>query len=131
EALGLLDDESIRERWQGAVEQATDQRSLNIARNVKDQKLKATLETAADHAVKQAVEKIDDDLYVMVLIDKSGSMHRAIEQAKEALSRLLAGLSLDRMGIACFDTVGTRLIPKAASRLAVQHMLKGLAASGG
>ncbi|MBN1206445.1 MAG: VWA domain-containing protein, partial [Myxococcaceae bacterium] len=65
------------------------------------------------------------------LIDKSGSMEGAIEQSKEALSRILAGFPMDKLHIASFDTVGTVLKPKAASRMAVQHMLQGIKASGG
>jgi hypothetical protein len=67
----------------------------------------------------------------MFLIDKSGSMEGAIEQSKEALSRILAGFPLEKLHIASFDTMGTVLKPKAASRAAVQHMLQGIKASGG
>jgi Mg-chelatase subunit ChlD len=67
----------------------------------------------------------------MFLIDKSGSMEGAIEQSKEALSRILAGFPLEKLHIASFDTMGTVLKPKASSRAAVQHMLQGIRASGG
>ena len=67
----------------------------------------------------------------MFLIDKSGSMEGAIEQSKEALTRILAGFPLEKLHIASFDTVGTVLKPKAASRTAVQHMLQGIKARGG
>jgi von Willebrand factor type A domain len=71
------------------------------------------------------------DVHVMFLIDKSGSMEGAIEQSKEALSRILAGFAPDKVHIATFDTMGTVLKPKAASRSAVQHMLGRISASGG
>jgi hypothetical protein len=58
-------------------------------------------------------------------------MEGAIEQSKEALTRILAGFPMDKLHIATFDTVGTVLKPKAPSRTAVQHMLKDIKASGG
>ncbi len=67
----------------------------------------------------------------MVLIDKSGSMTNAIEKSKEMLTRILAGFPEEKVHIATFDTVGTVMKPKAPSRAAVQHMLKGISASGG
>jgi hypothetical protein len=67
----------------------------------------------------------------MFLIDKSGSMEGAIQQSKEALTRILAGFPSDRVHIAAFDTMGTVLRPKAASRAAVEHMLSGIRAGGG
>jgi hypothetical protein len=71
------------------------------------------------------------DVRVMFLIDKSGSMQGAIEQSKEALTKILAGFPLEKLHIATFDTMGTVLTPKAATRAAVQHMLKGINADGG
>jgi hypothetical protein len=71
------------------------------------------------------------DLHVMFLVDKSGSMQGAIEQSKEALSRILAGFAPDRVHVATFDTMGTVLKPKAPTRAAVQHMLAKVTASGG
>ncbi len=133
ESLGLLEDREIKARWEAAIRTATDQRALNVAKNVKSRALKEKLEEAADHAVKVAVSEAtrDGDLEVIFLIDKSGSMEGAIEQSKEALSRILAGFPLERLHVAAFDTSGTVLRPKAASRLAVQHMLRDLRASGG
>src|SRR6185436_15176819 len=91
------------------------------------------LESAADHAAQQAVQAAtaEQDVRVMFLIDKSGSMEGAIEQSKEALARILAGFPMDKLHIASFDTVGTVLKPKASSRMAVQHMLQGIKAAGG
>lgn len=110
-----------------------DQRALNIAKNVRDQGVREKLEEAADHAAKKAVEAAtrEVDVRVLFLIDKSGSMSGAIEQSKEALSRILAGFPPDKLHIAAFDTLGTVLVPKAPSRVAVQHMLSGLRAEGG
>jgi hypothetical protein len=133
EELGLMADADVRARWEDAIESATDQRALNIAKNVKSEALRDKLEQAADHAARQAVEAVthDIDVRVMFLIDKSGSMSDAIEKSKEALSRILAGFPVAKLHIATFDTSGTLLEPKAASRKAVEHMLSGVRAGGG
>jgi hypothetical protein len=133
ESLGLLTEPEIRDRWEQAVKSATDQRALNIAKNVRDPSVREKLEEAADHAAKKAVEAAtrEVDVRVMFLIDKSGSMSGAIEQSLEALARILAGFPPDKLHIASFDTMGTALVPKAASRAAVQHMLSGIRAEGG
>ncbi len=133
ESMGLLTEPEIRERWEEAIETATDQRALNIAKNVRDPGVKAKLEEAADNAARQAVAAAtaEVDVHVMFLIDKSGSMSGAIEQSKEALSRILAGFSPEKLHIATFDTMGTHLTPKAPTRAAVQHMLSGIRAEGG
>lgn len=133
EELGLMTDPEIRARWEQSLERATDQRALNIAKNVRNKALREKLEEAADHAAQNAVREAtkNSDVHVMFLIDKSGSMHGAIEQSKEALSRILAGFPLEKLHIATFDTMGTVLQPKAPSRAAVQHMLKGIRADGG
>ncbi|MEO8701721.1 MAG: VWA domain-containing protein [Kofleriaceae bacterium] len=132
EELGLLSVPEIRGRWEAALTTATDQRALNIAKNVRDEGLKSKLEEAADHAVKNAVAASvsEVDVRVMFLVDKSGSMQGAIEQSKDALGKILAGFPLDRLHVAAFDTMGQVLKPKAASRLAVQHMLAPLKADG-
>jgi hypothetical protein len=133
EELGLMADADIRARWEKAVAGADDQRALHIAKNVKSKALREKLEGAADAAAKRAVTEAtkDADVRVMVLVDKSGSMTNAIEKSKEVLARILAGFPEEKVHIATFDTVGTVLKPKAASRAAVQHMLKGISASGG
>jgi hypothetical protein len=133
EALGLLTEPEIRKRWERAVATATDQRGINIAKNVRSQALRDKLAEGADNAVRKAVAAAtaDADLRVMFLIDKSGSMQGAIEQSKEALSRILAGFPADKLHIAAFDTIGTILTPKAPTRGAVQHMLSSVQATGG
>ncbi|MFT3842918.1 MAG: VWA domain-containing protein [Myxococcaceae bacterium] len=133
EELGLMADAEIRERWEKAVSTATDQRALNIAKNVKNKELKEKLEEAADVAARKAVAEStgEADVRVMFLIDKSGSMQGAIEKSKDALTRILAGFPLEKLHIATFDTAGTVLKPKAASRAAVAHMLDRISAGGG
>ena len=133
EELGLMADAEVRQRWERAIATATDQRALNIAKNVRSKEVREKLEQAADVAAQKAVAEAtkDVDVRVMFLIDKSGSMQGAIEQSTEALSKILAGFPVDKVHIATFDTTGTVLVPKAASRAAVQHMLKGIHANGG
>ncbi|AGC42968.1 hypothetical protein MYSTI_01636 [Myxococcus stipitatus DSM 14675] len=133
EELGLLAEPTVRTRWEKAIQTATDQRALNIAKNVRSDVLRQKLEEASDNAARKAVEEAtaETDVRVMFLIDKSGSMEGAIENSKEALARILAGFPMEKLHIAAFDTTGTVLKPKASNRTAVQHMLAGLKASGG
>ncbi|MEM6293291.1 MAG: VWA domain-containing protein [Myxococcota bacterium] len=133
EELGLMTDPDVRAAWEKAIESATDQRGLNIAKNVQNQELKQRLQASADKAVQKAVSEAtgEQDIHVMFLIDRSGSMQGALEKSVEALSRILAGFPLDKLHIASFDTMGLVHTPKAASRAAVAHMLKGVSAGGG
>jgi hypothetical protein len=133
EDLGLMTEPAIRARWEEAIKTATDQRALNVAKNVKDKDVKAKLEEAADNAVQAAVIEAtrELDVRIMFLIDKSGSMSGAIEQSVEALTRILAGFPAEKLHVASFDTMGTVLRPKATSRAGIQHMLSGIRAEGG
>lgn len=133
ESLGLLADPEILARWQLAVRTATDQRALNIAKNVRNRALREELEGAADAAAKAAVEEAvgDADLHVVFLIDTSASMEGAIETSKEALVRILAGFPPERLHIVAFDTVGKVIRLKQPTRTGVQHALRRLRASGG
>lgn len=133
EELGLMTEPEIRQRWEKAIADSTDQRSLQIAKNVRSKVLKDKLEEASDNAAKKAVAEAtaEQPVEVMFLIDKSGSMEGAIDKSKEALSRILAGFPANHVHIASFDTVGTVLVPKAPNRAAVQHMLAAIKAGGG
>lgn len=133
EQLNLLSEPEIKARWDKAIASATDQRTLNIVKNVQSKEIREKLEEAADNAARKAVSEAvtEAEVHVMFLIDKSGSMQGAIETSKEALTRILAGFPLDRVHIASFDTMGMVLKPKAPNRPAIQHMLSGLHASGG
>lgn len=133
EELGLMTEPEIRQRWEKAIADSTDQRSLQIAKNVRSKVLKEKLEEASDNAAKKAVAEAtaEQPVEVMFLIDKSGSMEGAIDKSKEALSRILAGFPAKNVHIASFDTVGTVLVPKAPNRAAVQHMLAAIKAGGG
>ncbi len=133
EELGLLVVPEIRAKWEKAITTATDQRGLNIAKNVRDASLKDKLADSADNAARKAVAEAsaEAELRVMFLVDKSGSMQGAIESSKDALAKILAGFPLDQLHVAAFDTTGMVLKPKAASRKAVEHMLAPLRADGG
>jgi hypothetical protein len=133
EELGLMTEPEVRMRWEKAIAEATDQRALNIAKNVRSRELRTKLEDASDNAVRHAVAQAaaEQPVSVMFLIDKSGSMAGAIDKSKEALSNILAGFPEQHVHIASFDTVGTVLKPKAPSRAAVQHMLGSIKAGGG
>ncbi len=133
EDLGLLSVPEIRGRWEKSIETATDQRGLNIAKNVRDAGLKEKLAESADNAVKKAVASAtaEADIRVMFLVDKSGSMQGAIETSKDVLGKMLAGFPLEKLHVATFDTMGQVLKPKAASSVAVKHMLAPIKADGG
>lgn len=133
EELGLLTVPEIRAKWDKAIASSTDQRGLNIARNVRDAALKEKLADSADNAARKAVAaaSAEVDVRVMFLVDKSGSMQHAIDASKEVLEKILAGFPLDKLHVAAFDTMGQVLRPKAATRLAVQHMLAPLRGEGG
>ena len=133
ESLGLLADAEIRARWEKALLSATDQRSLNVARNVRGADVRESLEVAAEAAVATAVSDAvaDEDVHVFFLVDKSGSMEGAITKSKETLIRILAGFPPERLHIATFDTMGRVLRPKATSRAGVTHLLSTVNAGGG
>jgi hypothetical protein len=133
EELGLMAVPEIRARWEQAIQEATDQRGLNIAKNVRSAELKDKLAESADVAARKAVAEAakEADVRVMFLVDKSGSMSTAIDAAKEALIKILAGFPPDKLHIAAFDTMGQVLVPKAANRTGVQHMLAPLKGEGG
>ena len=133
ENLGLLADAEIRQRWESAIGAATDLRSLTVAANLRDAELRETLESAAEAAVARAASEAiaDEDVHVMFLIDKSGSMQGAIEKSVQALVRILAGFPSERLHIALFDTIGKVVRLKASNRTAVMHALGGVVAAGG
>jgi hypothetical protein len=133
EEMGLMTEPEIRKRWEKAIAESTDQRALNIAKNVRNKEIKEKLAEASDNAAKKAIAEAtaEQPIDVMFLIDKSGSMEGAIDKSKEALSRILAGFPQECVHIASFDTVGTVLKPKAPTRAAVQHMLSAIKAGGG
>jgi hypothetical protein len=131
EALGLLQVQDIRAKWQAATQAAEDQRSANIARNVKSKETKEVLQVAAEVAVQKAVAEVLRGLVIYFLVDISGSMTNAIEQAKVYLGKLLPAFPLDKIHIAVFQTVGREVKLKAASQAAVNQAFVGINAGGG
>ncbi len=133
EELGLLKHEPIKRRWQEALSRQEDQRTRNIARNIRDRETAQALEDAADTVVVKTVAQAtkEADIHIMFIIDTSGSMQGAIETSKQALSMIVQGFPPEKLHIASFNTVGTLLKPRHYSAAGVQHMLKGIGASGG
>ena len=133
EEFGLLKHEPIKKRWQEALLKQEDQRARNIAKNIRDQETARQLQDSADAAVVKAVAEAtkEADMHIMFLIDTSGSMQGAIETSKQALSMIVQGFPPEKLHIASFNTVGTLLKPRHHSAAGIQHMLKGIGASGG
>ena len=133
EEFGLLKHEPIKKRWQEALQKQEDQRARNIAKNIRDKETAKQLEASADAAVVKAVAEAtkEADMHIMFIIDTSGSMQGAIETSKQALSMIVQGFPPEKLHIASFNTVGTILKPRHHSAAGIQHMLKGIGASGG
>lgn len=133
EELGLMADREIRAAWEKAIDAATDQRGLNIAKNVRSKDIRDKLEASSDRAAQKAVDEAmgEQDIHVMFLIDTSGSMQGALEKSVEALTRILAGFPPEKLHVASFDTMGTVHRPKAPTRAAVKHMLSSVSVGGG
>ena len=133
EEFGLLKHERIKQRWQEALLKQEDQRARNIAKNIRDKETAKLLQDSADAAVVKAVAEAtkEADIHIMFIIDTSGSMQGAIETSKQALSMIVQGFPPEKLHIASFNTAGTILRPRHHSAAGIQHMLKGIGASGG
>jgi hypothetical protein len=131
EELGLLTVADIQARWKAATETVENQRAANIARNVKSEAVKETLEDAADKAVQKAFAEVTRDLRIYVIVDVSGSMQGAIEAAVLYCTKFLMGFPLDRLHVSVFNTAGREINIQHASRAGVQHAFKGIGAGGG
>lgn len=131
EELGLLTNVTVERRWKAAIERAENQRAANIAKNVRTEKAKEGLTEAVDKAASKAVEEVVKDLRIYVVVDKSGSMQGAIEQAKEYLKKFVGAFPLDKLHVAVFNTVGREITIKAATSVAVEQAFRGHTAGGG
>ena len=131
EELGLLTVPSVEKRWKAAIEKAENQRAANIAKNVKTAKAKEGLQDAVDNATVKAMAEVTKDLRVYVVVDKSGSMEGALEQAQEYLTKFLGGFPLDRLHVSVFNTMGTEVNIKAPKAAAVKQAFTGHKAGGG
>lgn len=131
EDLGLLKVQEVKERWEMAVKAAEDQRAANIAKNVRSKEAKDTLEDGADKAIQKVVEKATRNLRIYFIVDISGSMRNAIEEAKTYLEKFLQAFPLDRLHVSVFNTVGREVKIKHASAAGVRAAFRGYRAGGG
>lgn len=131
EELGLLEVQDIRERWQRATKSAEDMRAANIARNVKSKEIKEKLEEVADVALQKQVEEVIRGIRVYFIVDISGSMENAIEQAKMYIAKFLQGFPPDKVHVAVFNTAGREVQIKHSSAAGVENAFRGIRAGGG
>jgi len=131
EELGLLDVQEIRERWERAIKTAEDTRAANIATRVRSKATQEKLVEAADNAVKKAVEEVVKGLRIYFMVDISGSMHDAIEQAKVYLAKFLQGFPKDQIHVSVFNTSGRVVEIKHNSAAGVENAFRGITSGGG
>jgi hypothetical protein len=131
EELGLLKDPEVHAWWDAAVKKATDMRAANIARNVKHQETKEKLAEASDNALKEALKEETKNMRIYVMVDVSGSMSSAIEEAKHYVSEFLQGFPADKLHVATFNTIGRVINIKHHTALGVSTAFRGLRAGGG
>jgi Mg-chelatase subunit ChlD len=131
EELGLFQVQEIRERWQAALSEAEDVRAANIALRVRSKATQASLQAAADDAVKKAAAEVTRGLRIYFLVDISGSMQNAIESAKRYIGQFLQGFPRERLSIAVFNTQGRKIELKHASAAGVNNAFRGIQAGGG
>lgn len=131
EALGMLEIQDLKERWQKAVKAAEDMRAANIAKRVKSQAAKEQLEEAAEEVLKTAVEEVARNIRVYFMVDISGSMTDAIEQAKVYVSKFLSAFPQDRLHVSVFNTRGRLVKIQHHSAAGVTHAFRGIKAGGG
>lgn len=131
EELGLLKVQEIKERLASALAKADDMRAANIARNVRSQELRETMEAGADKAAQKAVEEVMRGLRVYFMVDISSSMQGALEAAKPMIAKFLQSFPLDRVHVSTFNTAGREVVIKHASTKGVEAAFRGIAANGG
>lgn len=131
EALGLHTDTSVKARIDKALQEATDQRSANIALRVKSADLKKSLVETSENVVKKEVAKVLKNLVIFVVVDISGSMHASIKVALEILPKLVTAFPLDKIHCSVFNTVSRKIKIKHESSVGVAQAFAGVTASGG
>lgn len=131
EDLGLLAVPDVKARHDAALAKATNQRAVNVARNVKDTKTAEALVAAADAATAVVLEEATKGLRVYVVVDKSGSMEAALEKAKEYLTKFLGGFPLNRCHVSVFNTMGSVVTLKEGTAIGVKQAFAGHTAGGG
>lgn len=131
EELGVADLPIVKAKIETAAKNADNMRAANIARNVKSKELKEKLETVAETVVQKQIEEVSKDIRLYVIVDTSGSMGTAIEQAKVHLGKFLHAFPQDRLHIATFNTMGKEITLKHYSEKGVAQAFQGISASGG
>lgn len=131
EELDLLKVPAIQGKWQAAMTKAEDTRAANIAKRVKTAAVAEKLQDAADKATATAMAEVTKDLRIYVVVDKSGSMQQSLEAAKGYLAQMVVGFPLDRLHVSVFNTFGSEVTLKAASKAAVEQAFRGHKADGG
>lgn len=131
EELGLLDVQSIKERWNKAIKAADDMRAANIATRVKSKETQEQLVGAADTALQKAVEETMKGMRVYFMVDVSGSMENSINAAKQHVAKFLQGFPQDKVHVSIFNTQGREIQIRHASAAGVENAFRGINAGGG
>jgi hypothetical protein len=131
EELGLLEDSTVKARWEQAMKTATDMRAANIALRVKSREVAEKLVEASDQALQREVAAAVKGLVIYVIVDISGSMHTSIQVAKTYISRFLQGFPLEKLHVVVFNTVGRIVTIRHPSTAGVENAFLNIRANGG
>jgi len=135
EDLGMLGEDpktqQVKGFWMNAVMKAESLRVANIAKNVRTTAVRDKLAEGADEALKKAAEEVSRGMRLYCMLDISGSMQGAIDEAKFILPKLLAGIPPDRLCLAVFNSVGRPVHIPAPTQDGVDLALRGYRAGGG
>lgn len=131
EDLGLLNVQPVKDRWEGAVRAAENQRAAHIAARVKGKETQERLVVAAETAVRKATEEVLKGLRVYFMVDISASMTHAITSAKTYIAKLLGGFPLEQLHVSVFNTTGREVQIKHSSVAGVEAAFRGFSAGGG
>lgn len=130
EELGLLEVPGIKERWERAVKEADDMRAANIATRVRSKATQEKLGEASDNAMKKVIEEVIKGLRVYFIVDISGSMDDAIEQAKGHLAKFMQGFPLTQFHVSVFNSTGREVEIKHQSAAGIENAFRGILAGG-
>jgi hypothetical protein len=131
EELGLLEVQTVKEKWLKATSEAENMRAANIATRVKSKETREILEKAADTALQKTLAEVMKDVRIYFMIDRSGSMEGSIEKSKLVLARLLQGFPMKKLHVSQFNSTGQEVRIAHASAAGVENALRGIRASGG
>ncbi len=131
EELGLLEVPPVKARLDAAAAAATDARAANVAGRLKSTAGRSIATKAAETAVVKAVEAATKDLTIYLGIDISGSMERAIEEAKVLVEKFAAAFPPERTHICVFNTHAQEIALKSRTAAAVRSAFSAVRAGGG